>query len=525
MDPYGSITTRVTPQTEQADTRQERNNAGGFGFVLDDAARLRRFLVLGTEGGTYYATQKALTKDSAEVVIRLARTSPKTVIDTVLELDVANRAPKHDPLLLALAAVAGLADVPYRRAAFSAMHSVARTGTHVLTFARYLEQFRGWGRSARTGVASWFEQKEARDLAYQVVKYQQRDGWAQRDLLRLAHPSAPSPEHAAVYQWITKGEIVGAAPDVLRAFEQVKDGRITPAQGIERGLPWEALPSESLTDIATWLALIDKGMPMTALIRNLPRLTTLGVFNGARLKTVAAALENREAIRKSRVHPYQALVALRTYASGRSFRGSSSWSPNGRIVDALDAAFYASFANVEPTGKRTLLALDVSGSMTWDSARIQGGPVTAAAAAAAMAMVTARTEPDYRVMAFSNTFESLPITPRQRLDDVLRMTEQASWKASSTDCAVPMLWALDNGVEVDTFVVYTDNETWYGRIHPFQALQTYRKETGINAKLVVVSITPTSFSIADPKDPGMLDVSGFDSATPQFISDFSAGRV
>ena len=33
------------------------------------------------------------------------------------------------------------------------------------------------------------------------------------------------------------------------------------------------------------------------------------------------------------------------------------------VVDAPDAAFYATFQNVEPCGKPVLLALDVSGSM------------------------------------------------------------------------------------------------------------------------------------------------------------------
>ena len=33
------------------------------------------------------------------------------------------------------------------------------------------------------------------------------------------------------------------------------------------------------------------------------------------------------------------------------------------------------------------------------------------------------------------------------------------------------------------------------------------------------------FSIADPNDPGMLDVVGFDTATPQLVSDFARGAL
>ena len=57
------------------------------------------------------------------------------------------------------------------------------------------------------------------------------------------------------------------------------------------------------------------------------------------------------------------LAALQTYAAGRGARGKHTWTPVAQVIDALDAAFYAAFGNVEPTGKRTLLALDVSGSM------------------------------------------------------------------------------------------------------------------------------------------------------------------
>ena len=89
-----------------------------------------------------------------------------------------------------------------------------------------------------------------------------------------------------------------------------------------------------------------------------------------------------------------------------------------------------------------------------------------------------------------------------------------------TDCALPMLWALEKKIQADAFVIYTDSETWHGKIHPAQALQEYRRKLGIAAKLIVVAMTSNGFSIADPNDAGMLDVVGFDLATPQVLSDF-----
>jgi 60 kDa SS-A/Ro ribonucleoprotein len=118
---------------------------------------------------------------------------------------------------------------------------------------------------------------------------------------------------------------------------------------------------------------------------------------------------------------------------------------------------------------------------------------------------------------------TLPISPRQRLDDVLKSISDLPF--SRTDCALPMLWAAANKVKVDTFVVYTDNETWAGDVHPHQALRQYRDWSGIDARLVVAGLTATDFTIADPADPGMLDIAGFDSALPTLLNDFSARAI
>ena len=153
-----------------------------------------------------------------------------------------------------------------------------------------------------------------------------------------------------------------------------------------------------------------------------------------------------------------------------------------------------------------------------------------------MALVTAQREPSWHMVGFTSgapgewqggdsrwagyasNLLPLNISRGQRLDDVVRYT--AALPMGGTDCALPMLYALDKGLSVDAFVVYTDSETWAGKIHPVQALREYRRRTGIAAKLVVVGMVSNGFSIADPSDAGMLDVVGFDTAAPQVIADF-----
>ena len=106
----------------------------------------------------------------------------------------------------------------------------------------------------------------------------------------------------------------------------------------------------------------------------------------------------------------------------------------------------------------------------------------------------------------------------QRLDTVVKQTSRLPF--GGTDCALPMVEALKHRWEIDVFVIYTDSETWAGRVHPVQALRKYREKMGIPAKLVVVGMASNGFSIADPEDAGMLDVVGFDTATPGLIADF-----
>ncbi|MDF1489298.1 TROVE domain-containing protein [Tessaracoccus caeni] len=525
MDILRTLGLRRTPQNEAANPKQVANSAGGYTFMIDDAARLRRFLTLGVDGGTYYASDHALALDNAAVLTRMAADDPEGLVATIVEVSTSGAAPKQNPALFALAYAASVPESA--PAALAALPQVARTGTHLFLFAGYVEQFRGWGRGLRRAVAGWYTSKDVDQLAYQLAKYRQREGWSHRDLLRLSHPQASAPTMRDIFEWVVRGTVGAEIPRLIQGFtaaQQATDATTWTRLVREYGLSWEMLPDAALAERAVWDALLDAGLPQTALLRQLPRLTRLGLLPemGGRTAEVTAQLVDAERLRRARVHPVNVLVAQRTYAAGTSARGSSSWEPTQKVADALDAAFYAAFGAVRPSGKRTLLAVDVSGSM---GAPISGMPITAREASAALALVQLATEPSSMAVGFGaglawgTKLKTLAISPRKRLDDALRVIDAMPF--GGTDCSLPMLYAAEKGIEVDTFVVYTDNETWAGKVHPHQALRAYREQTGIPAKLVVVGMTATAFSIADPDDAGMLDVAGFDAAVPTLIADFA----
>ena len=618
----------------------------------------------------------------------------------------------------------------------------------------------GLGRGIRRVFSNYFYSRTGIEITNLMTKYQNREGWTIKDVLTLIHIDPKKMKDdggrlAIEHVFKTKEEftaILAAAPPTteptktfLSAIKEIHTIAERPLQpsvnpslaGLSNyqyteelnrivqlintvGLCREQLPSQLFKQRKVWEALLmnkgangkGKGMPLTALIRNLGKLSTdeIKIIEtrtmrdqspaGKQAYTFTASASASAApqifppghtqhyteyifrritdahdIRRSKIHPYNILVAMLTYKKGSGDKGGMMWTPNIHIVDALDRAFKLAFQNITPTGKRIKIALDVSGSMS--SNFCTGSPiVNCATGSIAMMMMTLYVENQYRgvappnpngaagvapppaavpprsplwkttqlpdgrtlyentktnecqftkpevllapsagggiapgadtranlaplggatpaalplykntkyylgiheppapartsssssygysytpsitpaylpelypapaipsnvtICAFSNTLTELtnavvgymdatidPTTglPTMSIDDALKLVELPF---SSTDCALPMVRALENKEEVDAFVIYTDSETYMGQIHPQVALEQYRAATGINAKLIVVGMTSNCLTIADPKDLNTLNLSGFDTATPRIINDFIAGGL
>lgn len=531
------------PQTKQADPAQIPNNAGGFSFEISAKDRLLRFLVLGTDGGTFYVNEKKLTEQNVDFLVNLIKINPELVLNTTVKVSHSGRAYRNSAAIFVLSLLFKHADREFKglgslRTNFG---QIVRTSTHLFEFAQYAELLGGWSRSKRSAVANWYLSKTPDQLAYQAVKYRQRDGWTHRDLFRLAHPKGVD---QGVGNFILgKSETLAQdAPAILYGFKSVQDSpdvqNVLNSLEAWKNLPWEAVPTQFHKDPALWKKLFDNGqLQGQALLRQITRLSRLGLFEDMVFaRKYADLLTDDEMIARTRLHPLQYLLALightegqipRTGATGRNMYGygrygnrTKDWLTSPVIADALNAGFYQAFAHVEPANKRTMIGLDISGSM---SSLAMGIDLSCAQVGAAMAMAVARTEPYYQVRGFSTQFIDLGISANMSLQEVLQRTENQNF--GGTNCSLPMEYALRNKLEIDTFVVITDSETYAGRQHPHVTLKEYRQKSGIDAKLVVVGMTATNISIAEPNDRGMLDVCGMDTSVPRLIADFSAGRI
>lgn len=524
----------ATPQTKRTPGRTDevKNNAGGFVFKVDDKSRLERFLILGTDKGTYYVGEQKLTAQNVTFLKDLVKKDERLVVDTLVDVSVNGRALKNSPALFTLATV--MTEGKDKAYAREAVQKVARTSTHLFEYAQYIDDMGGWGRAKRRSVAEWYENKSLDTLAYQAVKYRQRNGWTHRDLFRLSHPRGVD-ENVGNFILGKLSDSQTHSVEIVAGFQAMQN--VTSVKEVVkvleqyRNLPWETIPTQFLKDVKVWKTLFYNGqLRGQALIRNITRLARIGAFDDMVFATdYANAIANQEMIQKARLHPINFLNAVVVHESGQIDRNGYSmwsagrkkdWKSNGKIVDALNEGFHMAFKTVEPSGKRTLVATDVSGSMSQSAI---GLDLSCAQVSAAVAMTVARTEPYSDIVGFSSNIVDLGITAKSSFADAMRKVSNRNF--GGTDTAAAIEYATRNRIEVDTFVIVTDNETWGGSQKPFQALKQYRQKTGRDARVAVLGVASTDFTIADASDRGMMDFVGFDANAPKALADFSAGRI
>ena len=525
-----------TTQREFPQDRKDmvKNHAGGVVFGTSRWTRLDRFLILGTSGGTYYVGEREHTRENMDLVTECIAVNGVKAVTRAAVISREGRAPKNDQAIFVLACAMAKGNEECRHNAYESMGLIVRIPTHLFMLLEFLKLMgKGVSSGLKKAISKWYLDKSSHGLANHVLKYRQRNGWTHKDVLRLAHPKTDDNIKNSIFRWVTHPDDTenidrmrfrsDSASHMMCQFLDLQATKYEDHAAEIFSRPpkftWEMIPNDFLNSVKVWEQLVENGMPITATIRNLPKLTRLGVVKplSSGLKKICETLQSEEALSEGRVHPVQVLIALKTYALGRSIRGNSTWRPVDDICDALDNAFYKSFNGLEQSDKRVYIGLDVSGSMDFN--RIASIPnLTARVAGSAICMALKRQYSTSVVRAFSDGM--VPVEVR-RNDSLVDLTSRVhNLPFSRTDCALPMLDARNERLDVDAFVIITDNETWSGDVHPYKALERYRKFSGLGSKLAVLGLTSTRFSIADPDDPGTMDMVGLDASIPQLLHDF-----
>lgn len=507
-----------------------KNESGGFVFEVSDWSKLKRFLILGTEKGSFYASEKNMTIEMAEATLNCIKEDGLRVVNEVVEISDSGRAIKNDAALfvLSLASCPKFADAKTVSFALECLPKVARTGTHLFNFFTALKTNRGMGRSVRRALANFYLHKTPEALIKFVTKYKQRNGVSQRDLLRLSHPKTEDKTTNTIFKYVVSGEMperfmLNPALTYMQAVEELKTANNKRVIDLVKTLkmPEEVIPNDKLTKEVMEVLIETSGL--TWLFRNLANLSKDGILisgNFDAINKVCARLTDQDALVKGRIHPIQVLNALISYKKGTNRHGS--WTPVAKVIDALDNAFYLAFKVVTPTNKRFCLGLDISGSMHGSLvAGIEG--LSCREACAALALVTEAVEQNTVIVGYGTKIHELTISANQRLDDVVDILKKIP--GENTDCSLPMQHCLNKKIVVDVFVVYTDAQDNSGFHHPIQVFDKYKKKINNNAKLIIIPMCANRFSIAEQNREDVREFIGFDTQTPKLIELFTNGEI
>lgn len=517
-----------------------RNAAGGYTFAKDVWTRLADFIILGTEGGTYYADERKHTYSNIASVREALAADGVRAVRLAVEISTARpaRAPKNFPALYVVAAALATGDLDTRREAADALPLVARTTDHLAHFFGYFKSMSGGGGAKSSPVirrawTNWFTSSPPDRVAYQILKGRQRktgdgEAFTPGDLLRLARPTPRNEVEDALFG-LAAGkrspmDVSGSLSNAKAFYEaQLAD---TPAKAVRAVLayhvPWEFLPDAVMKSPDVWEALIPH-LGITALIRNLARMTTLDVLGPFRPANdqVFRRLTDQSQLHSGRVHPFDLMLALRVYQSGSAQPNARAplrtWTPVPQIVAALNEAYALSFGVVDQVPGNLVVAVDKSGSMSYPV--VHGGSVLGSNfhVGSAIAQILTRTWSGQTwPVDFDTSVQPSQLYPTMPLSQVFQLRHNGG----ATDVAAPISWALHNRIHTDGFVILTDNETWAGERHATRVLEEYRRKVNPAARVVVVSMAATGHSVGDPRDPGVLNIAGFDSAILSLVAGF-----
>lgn len=536
----------ATPQSESIPGRENemtKNLAGAYGWKIQPRIVFRRGLFMSNLKSYYDQDGTDAYRMFLSAANVLVQSDPQTYVDEVVY------AREHAPSMSQMAYAVGFAlaiggkhdngllDILCEN------HSKLRlTASHLFMALAVARDSRGFGHGVRRFVREWVAyHKEKKDLEYQLLKYRTRQGFNFADILRMTHLKPDQATEALFRFWIQyhypKEKQIQKAPNEQYMAFLMLQGTIDPphvATLIEKHrLTWEMVPSGYLTEPVILRALL-QDMPGFALIRYLNRFTSygaIGLDSKAGEDALRLTLDKLETVK---LHPVNLLKAKLTYEQGQGEKGKLTWRPLQNIVSALDSAIIRNFdtaAEDVPQIGDMWLFLDTSGSMRGGYGKL----IDELTYGAVLSMVMIKALGWQKV-----TFGSFADSAMIMIDPFLKpRSSQVTHPLDSTNISGVVQWlnrhgmccgtdaasvyslALDKvqgGHKPDAFVMITDSESWAGRSHPSQLLDTYRKKSGKKAVAVYLSLTADKVSLVDPNDSLSVDLVGMDDSIPKLVN-------
>ena len=264
-----------------------------------------------------------------------------------------------------------------------------------------------------------------------------------RDLLLLCHPSPKDKEQSDMWKRL------------------LEDKLATP-------ITWETELSANGNTKEAWEKLIDSGkVGYMALLRNLRNIINAKPRN---IEKVWQTIENPVAVQRSKQLPFRFLSAYKTLDS----------MPNvgSRAFDALENAVDASIENIENLPGSTVIAVDVSGSM---SSRVSANSDIMCSEIGMMLGLIANRICENAIFYTFDT--SIKQYSHSRRSGILETCMRESSCGGGTNMDLPFEAMLRHKINADRVIIISDNmcnagSTMWGR-KPVQSLANeYRRQSG-----------------------------------------------
>jgi len=147
------LTRLVTPQVERKPgTRLLARTADAPVWPANEWERFDRFLIFGSERGTYYMRKRTLSVERAANARACVAADGPRAVRRIVEVSAMGRVVSNEPCLFALAMCVVFSNEATRTMALEALPEVARTGGESRRFARYLGSMHGASPDAEHGV-------------------------------------------------------------------------------------------------------------------------------------------------------------------------------------------------------------------------------------------------------------------------------------------------------------------------------------------------------------------------------------
>lgn len=397
-------------------TRKTVNRSGHTAYSMADKEKLVSMVLT-----TFFNEKKFYgdnSKELAELAESIAQTDPRFVANLAVyaRKEMHLRSVSH---VLTCIVAHTVASKPFIHYTVDGVVERADDMTEIL--ACYISMF---GKPVPNGLKKALGDAMNRTSEFAFSKYNTSGKVVSfKDVLRICHPKPVTDKASKVFNEILT--------DTLPVAKR-----------------WETELSARGNNKEVWEELIDENrLGYMAMLRNLRNIINAGPDN---IDKVYEKLSNRDEVLKSKQLPFRFLSAYNNLPTGAT----------SRVRDVLEDACEYSIANLPKIPGKTVIAIDVSGSMSRSISN--KSYTTCAEIAVLLGLMASKLCEEYIVYLFDTTLKLMNVSHRS---GVLQTACNYSMVGGGTDLTLPIRRMINSGIYADRLIMLSDNEinsSWRG---------------------------------------------------------------